>query len=153
MKLPLALLFFAASTYAAGEWPLPATWQGMQSSPQKEDAALAKSIEKMDWDRVCLAYGQAIRQPKLSRKAQAMRLYIEHANLFSSSDFYGASKKSVSIGMSTCGVIAAWGMPSDVNTTTRARSTSQQIIYRQRNTYVYTESQGGGNGIVRTIQD
>jgi hypothetical protein len=64
-----------------------------------------------------------------------------------------APKRQVEIGMNTCGVLAAFGRPTSVNTTRTASTTSAQLVYRDRRLYVYTEAEGrSGNGIVRTIQ-
>lgn len=108
----------------------------------------------MDWFKVCEAWGRVMRQAKPSPKREnALREYLIDEKLINGVDFNNVRERTVQTGMTACGVFASLGMPEDVNTTTTAHATRQQLVYRQRRMYVYTESRPNDhNGLVRSVQ-
>ena len=71
----------------------------------------------------------------------------------SATDVRRVGNRQVAIGMSERAAVCAWGRPTTVNTTTTARGTRKQLVYRSnsqgaRARYIYIE-----NGRVAAIQN
>lgn len=134
--------------------PPKSEWTLLAESADPEDKKNVAEIETMQWFDVCDAWGAYLRAPGPgSRRGDALRFFLRHQKLINPLDEENTGQSRVAVGMTACGTVAAYGRPDSVNTTTTGRTTSQQIVYRAKRTYVYTESSSENpNGIVRSIQ-
>lgn len=133
--------------------PIPENWGAFVASANPADQILVSSIKKMKWWDICRDYGREVRNNRDGRRLAALREYLLGQDLINGLDLMGVRDRRVAIGMSTCGVMATLGLPSTINNTTTATRTTAQMVYRDRDMYVYTEAKANeANGIVRTIQ-
>ena len=95
-----------------------------------------------------------LRSHIVTKRGDALRYFLQDRKLINDIDDANAAKSQIAVGMTACGTYAAFGNPDVVNTTTTANTTSEQIVYRSRRLYVYTESRAGNhNGVVRSFQN
>ncbi len=132
---------------------IPTSWQGFLASRDPEDQRLVAAIKNMDWWKACTEWGRERHQRKDSRRAAALREFLLSDDTINGTDLMNVADKKVAVGMTACGVYASLGMPNKINYARTASSLTAQIIYRDRNMYIYTEAASGNhNGIVRSIQ-
>ena len=137
----------------AAERPLPATWWTLANSVNSDDLSLVKSLRALKWFDACAEWGAGVRSNVKSRKHLAMQLMLGSDGIINKVDLEHVPNKTVEIGMNSCGVIASFGRPDELNSTTTTNQTSAQMFYRSRKLYVYTNGkQNSGNGIVTAIQ-
>lgn len=133
--------------------PIPKSWYAFAQSSNPEDRRLVVAIEKMKWWEVCRDFGRELRANRDPRRLAALREFLLSDKTINGADLANVKSGNVAVGMTTCGVYASLDLPNKINQTTRAQSTSAQIIYRDRGVYVYTEARpNDGNGIVTAIQ-
>lgn len=148
-----AVTLLALGSVSATERPLPPTWWALANSFNSEDLGLVKSLRAMKWFEACSAWGAGVRSNRQTRRQAALQLMLEADGLINKLDLQHVPNRTIEIGMNTCGVIGAIGLPDSNNTTTTASLTRAQMVYRDRNLYVYTDAkQNSGNGIVTAIQ-
>jgi len=124
----------------------------MSADPQ--DKKLVAAIEKMQWWDACRDWGREWRSKKATRRFVALREFLVDAQLINGPDLMRVFERQVVVGMTSCGVYASIGKPEDINYTTTALGTRAQMIYGDRELYVYTEAAADeGNGIVTAIQE
>lgn len=153
MKLVLLLLSLPLIAGAAPDRPLPASWTDVVLSEHPDDKALVKQLRPLNWYDACRQWGNGTRTKVISRRTKALRLLLEYDELLTSEDTRHVPAGRVDIGMSTCGVLAVFGLPDKFKTTTTAATTSAQLVYGARGIYVYTEAKKDeANGVVRSIQ-
>jgi len=128
----LLVSLISMSAYGA-----PEDWTQLSASTKPADKRLVADIQKLDWWRVCVAWGQDERKPQRSRRGEAMGWFLEWSRFIGSKDKGNVSTRQVDIGMTDCGVFASLGMPEHVNQTTTASGTRRQYVYGLRK-YVYT---------------
>ena len=138
-RLAIVLLTLAAGTATAQE-----------PAPTAADKQLAADIKSMQWYQVCTAWGRAARR-KDNRRADTLRDHLLHRQLINGVDLMHVGTREPHLGMTSCGVLANMGTPSVNNSTQSATGIRQQMVYRDRNIYVYLDGQGN-NGIVGAIQ-
>jgi hypothetical protein len=144
------LLSFANAQKTA-EPPIPATWGAFQGSSQPADKKAVASVLKMEWWKVCETWGREARSGKNPRMKAATLAFLVEGNYVNGSDLNQVKNKTPEIGMTFCGVVAAMGMPDSVNQSKRASGHHNQMIYRSRHIYVYTDGKDA-NGLVTSIQ-
>lgn len=143
----------STSSYTPPTPAVTSEWPKILASKTPSDVKLVAEIQKMKWFDACAAWGIATRSAQASRRAEALREFLLHDGTINGLDLGNARTREVEVGMTACGTYAALGLPEAANTTTTARTTSQQLVYRSRGMYVYTEGRAGDhNGTVRTIQ-
>ena len=148
-----ASLVLSIGSPGASERPLPPTWWALTNSFNSEDLGLVKSLRAMKWFDACAEWGKGVRSGRQSRRQAALQLMLESDGLINKIDLEHVPTREIEIGMNTCGVIASIGKPESNNTTTTALQTRAQMVYRNRNLYIYTDAnQNSGNGIVTAIQ-
>lgn len=151
MKTPyFALAILASSAAAAGPPGTPSTWHEFTHSRNAADTAAVKRIEKMEWWKVCAAWGRASRgkDPRFAAAAQA---YLVQERTINGHDLANLKARRPEIGMTFCGVLAQLGMPEALNQTARASGHHAQLVYRTRRLYVYTDGLDA-NGLVTSVQ-
>jgi hypothetical protein len=133
--------------------PIPRNWKAFEASTNPEDVRLVVAIKKSNWWEACRDFGVEERRRREGRRLAALREFLLDENLINDVDLANTRERKVVVGMTACGVYASLGLPNNINQTTTARSTTAQLVYRDRRMYVYTEAGShNGNGIVRTIQ-
>jgi hypothetical protein len=108
---------------------------------------------KMSNEQLCDAYGNAQSKSYLKGKLPEYRREIETRRLVPDEDWPSIESRQVKIGMSICGLRAAWGSSEERSLSTRYGESIQHIYRlswcrRCKVQYVYTE-----NGVVTAIQD
>jgi hypothetical protein len=152
----LATLLFIAATSAVAAGPatptqIPADWRAFTASKEPADRTLVAQIQKMDWWDACIAWGKETRHVKDKRRLTALYAMLVDEKLINAKDIVQVQSRAPAIGMTACGVMAALGSPNEINQTKTAGRHRAQLVYRSRNTYVYTEGTDA-NGIVTGIQ-
>lgn len=133
--------------------PYPPTWPALKSSSHPADAALVKSVEKLEWWDACVAWGREARAKTLSRRGHALQLLLVHQRNLNTLDLQNSKGRIPSPGQTSCGTFAILGLPEKANTTESLASVRNQYVYRSRGIYVYTSGPAGDhNGIVSSIQ-
>lgn len=133
----------------------PASWHQFKYSTNSQNKKTAEAIEneaKKSFSRTCIEWGRGLRAKTETRSQAARRAYLLDKNEINGIDIGNARDKQLAIGMTICGVYAAYGLPDKVNSTERANSFHAQMIYRDRGTYVYVDSNNQGQLTVRSIQ-
>lgn len=153
----LAALAFAGLTHAAAPAskapPVPNNWVDFQYSKHPADVALVTEIVRMDLSRACVAWGREVRSAKFTRRMAALREFLIAEQHINGIDLGALPGKTPSVGQTTCGVFAMLGQPDKYNQTQTRYGTSVQMVYQDRQIYVYTEDKSGsGNGRVRSVQ-
>lgn len=83
--------------------------------------------------------GKLARKSPEAREFKAIRAYLIEDGMINHIDMANYRERSLSVGMSQCGVFAALGQPSRINNTTNASGSSAQFVYENgRYPYVYT---------------
>lgn len=127
-------------------------WQHIEASSDPADKKLASEVSALDVFTACLKWGEAARS-RAKRRAEVFAAFLASSDAISRIDESNVPNRTAEVGMTTCGILAALGRPNDINLTTTASASSQQIVYRERGIYVYTEARPGQmNGRVTTIQ-
>jgi hypothetical protein len=109
--------------------------------------------EKMTNAQLCNAHGNAQSQSYSKGKLPALKAEIMNRGLVQDDEWNAIEKRQVKLGMSICGLRAAWGSAKENKISSRGGE-SIQHVYRLswchgcKVQYVYTE-----NGIVTAIQD
>jgi len=133
---------------------VPHNWTAFKMSADPQDKKLVAAIEKMQWWDACRDWGREWRSKKAARRFVALREFLVDARLINGPDLMHVFEREVVVGMTSCGVYASVGRPDDINYTTTGLSRTAQMIYRERELYVYTEAPANeGNGIVTAIQE
>lgn len=82
-----------------------------------------------------------------------MRDYLVDYKYINGVDLANVRDQIPEVGQTTCGVFAVLGQPDKMNRTTRANSQTAQIVFGQKNVYVYTLGRpNDDNGIVTSVQ-
>lgn len=133
--------------------PYPPTWSALKSSSHSADAALVKSVERLEWWDACVAWGREARAKTLSRRGHALQLLLVHRGNLNTLDLRNSKERVPSPGQTSCGTFAILGLPEKANTTESLSSVRNQYVYRSRGIYVYTSGPAGDhNGVVSSIQ-
>lgn len=88
---------------------------------------------------------------KYPERQSAIRTEIERRGAIAVTDWPSVESGKVTIGMSGCGVLAAWGPPTHVNNTATAAGTTSQLVYYDGGlpkNFVYLR-----NGVVIAVQN
>lgn len=132
---------------------MPSNWADWQASRLAGDLTMIRQIDKLEWWQVCTAWGRETRTKGFSRRSAALRDKLVADNMINGVDLGSMRLKVPEIGQTACGVFAVMGQPDTVNYTSRANSQSSQMVYRDKQVYVYTTSGArDGNGIVSSVQ-
>lgn len=132
---------------------LPADWYEYRASRDPAIQKLVTRIDDADWWANCLRFGTISRAKAKTLEFAALRAYLTDLKHMNGVDWMNVDRRTVQIGMTSCGIIAALGRPSAVNRTTTALGRSEQWVYRDRGIYVYTEQRGNGAALVTSFQD
>lgn len=154
MKLAIAALLtaLAPAAFGAGVNPATAKWHDFVTSDDPADRKVVKYIQTTtEWWRLCLAWGKEAKARKDLRRMYALQAYLKAESFINGKDEGAVREREPEIGMTFCGVLAAVGMPDRVNQTERANAHRNQMVYRARRLYVYTEGRDA-NGTVVSIQ-
>ena len=154
-ELAMAIMAAACvpSLCLAGSAAPQPDWGTFAVSRTAADKNLVASISKMTWSDACIAWGQAERTAGTSRRTEALFAYLLHEDLLNSKDRGHVHDRTIDIGMTFCGVLAARGRPNAVNQTTTSMGTDAQIVYRDARLYVYTRpSPDSRTGLVTAVQ-
>jgi len=124
-----------------------------EAAKLKQEKGAPDVVENLDDDKLCLLYGQSVRNEKLSHSKLNMmagnvrdllRKQIINRNLSVSEDT--AKKHAIRIGSTECELLAGYGLPSHKNRSVGSWGTHIQWVYG--GTYIYSE-----NGKVTSWQD
>lgn len=109
--------------------------------------------EKMTNAQLCNAHGNAQSHSYSTGKLPSLKAEIQKRGLVPESEWETIEKREVKLGMSVCGVRAAWGSAKENAISTRHGESIQHVYrlswcHRCNVQYVYTV-----NGFVTAIQD
>jgi hypothetical protein len=133
----------------------PETWMEFKYSTNPQNKKAAEAVEKemkANVFKACAEWGKGLRAKTETRAHAARNAYLLNANEINGLDIGNAREKDVVVGMTACGVYAAYGVPTRSNTTQTVRGFSAQHVYSARSAYVYTEMDGAGKLLVKAIQ-
>lgn len=105
-------------------------------------------LEKMDFWQLCGELGRVVRRPGAKDKDEVWSTMVIKQAQVPAQDIGYIRERRLRIGMDECSVVAALGKPTALNRTNTAGGRSDQMVYRARGMYVYTE-----NGRVRAWQE
>lgn len=129
-----ALLTLSVNVFAQGKGGAPS-----------EQTKMVIQISRMDFWRQCVEVGKVLRKPDISeRGALWERIVLDKAGIPTQDVGYIRDRR-LRLGMDECSVVAIMGKPSALNRSNHAGGRSDQLVYRSRGVYVYTE-----NGLVRS---
>lgn len=129
-------------------------WSEARASVDTAIRRLAAEIEKMEWPQQCAQWGRELRTGKSTLREDLLLSYLVSNGFLTSKDRGHASDRSIDVGMTGCGVVAALGLPEKVNRYTTGSSVSMQWVYRRSQMFVYLETGlGSKTGTVRSFQD
>lgn len=90
--------------------------------------------------KLCIEVGRVLRNnTSIEYKDAVLAKAISHGWI-SRADYGDITARRPRIGMETCGVIAALGLPNRVNKTVTAMSVRQQFVYESKRRYIYLEN-------------
>jgi len=104
---------------------------------KKADALVAR-LKYVDF---CLKLGPAIRSAKTPDHLRAAYLRAaEKQHAMPSPWIGGINTRTPVLGMNLCAVVAIYGRPDALNTTTTRHGESHQVVYRDRGIYLYLDN-------------
>jgi hypothetical protein len=113
-----------------------------------EKAKMTSRANGMKFWQLCTELGRVLRSPNTTPKGQYWESAVIAASGIPAADQGYVRARRLRIGMDECSVAAILGKPDDMNRTNHAGGRSDQLVYRSKGMYVYTE-----NGIVRSWQE
>lgn len=123
---------------------------GSEERAAAATAALRRDVKLWSDEILCATYGQALRSPTLPDHPHAqgapalVRAEVRTRRLTVNDSL--AKAENIRIGVNSCTLYAAWGLPDRQNRTTSRRGVFIQHVYGD--TLVYTD-----NGVITTVQD
>lgn len=132
---------------------MPPSWARFQLSDRKDDKILVAQIQKMDWWKLCIAWGVEARKKTPTRRMYAMQMFLNEQRYINGLDLGNVKAKLPEIGMTTCGAYAVMGLPDSINRSKGAYGTRTQNVWRSRGVYAYSRSQSDdANALIASIQ-
>lgn len=113
-----------------------------------EKAKMTSRADSLDFWRRCAELGRVLRNPDTTPKGQYWESAVIAAARISPVDQGYIVNRRLRIGMDECSVVAVLGKPDALNRTNHRGGRSDQLVYRDKRIYVYTD-----NGVVRSWQE
>lgn len=147
MSMRIVFFLFLAPLVFAGE-SVPTTWAGFSASHNQEDIRNVSAINKAKWTSNCAELGKTARAHKRTRKWLALREYLFDNKTINRLDLGYLGTDAVVPGMTSCGTIAALGIPERAHRTRSATAISEQWVFKSSKSFVYIR-----DGLVEVVQD
>lgn len=109
------------------------------SEKTSQDAAILKKISASEWWDNCKKYGKIRRSKSTGKEFEILRDYLLKNNYMNGIDLVAVANKTISIGMTQCGVVAVMGLPTRINGhKSRTGSRDQMVFENNSIRYIYT---------------
>lgn len=113
-----------------------------------DEAKMRQRAGAMTFLQLCTELAKVVRHPDVSPRGEQWERIVTEQSRVPANDVPYIRERRLRVGMDECSAVAAMGKPDTVNRTNHANGRSDQLVYRARGVYIYTE-----NGIVRAWQE